>query len=342
VTVETLTYVLPIRCGADHGAHDELATYLRALADVCEVLVVDGSEPSSFAEHATVFPATVRHIAPDADLAFLNGKVDGITTGVRRAGHDRIVLADDDVRYRLDDLRAVSNMLEDDDVVAPQNYFQPLPWHARWDTARMLINRAFAHDYPGTLGVRRSTFLAMGGYDGDVMFENLELLRTVVAHGGSVRNASDVFVRRVPPSAATFWSQRVRQAYDDLAQPLRLAVELAVLPLVAWSVVRHRPHAVVIAVGAVAIAEAGRRRGGAVAVVPPDVPLFAPAWVAERAVCVWLAVVSRLVLGGVRYRGARIARAASPVRSLRRRAPMDGGACRAAAVVEPPSVSTDA
>ena len=42
------------------------------------------------------------------------------------------------------------------DVVRPQNYFQPLPWHARWDTGRMLLNRVTGGDWPGTLGVRRS------------------------------------------------------------------------------------------------------------------------------------------------------------------------------------------
>lgn len=339
MAVETVSYVLPLRCGADHGSHDQLATYLTGLADVCEVLVVDGSGPSSFIQHANALPPTVRHMAPDADLAFLNGKVDGITTGIRRAAHDRIVLADDDVRYGVNDLRAVSSLLEDADLVVPQNYFEPQPWHARWDTARMLINRAFSHDYPGTLGLRRSTFLAMGGYDGDVLFENLELIRTVTAHGGSVRDAPDLFVRRIPPTAATFWSQRIRQAYDDLAQPLRLAVELAVLPLIAWSVMRRRSLVVAIAAGAVAIADAGRRREGAATVVPPAAPLFAPAWVTERAVCVWLAVVSRLIFGGVRYRGARIKRAASSVRSLRRRArPTSGGEEPAPDVIDHHSV----
>ncbi len=70
------------------------------------------------------------------------------------------------------------------DVVRPQNYFEPLPWHARWDSGRMLLNRISGGDWPGTLGVRRSRLQATGGYDGSVMFENLELVRTVLASGG--------------------------------------------------------------------------------------------------------------------------------------------------------------
>ncbi len=85
----------------------------------------------------------------------------------------------------------------------PQNYFSRLPWHARWDTARTLLNRSLGRDYPGTLAVRRSRMLAMGLYDGDVLFENLELIRTVRAHGGSTVAPLDLYVARVPPSAGT-------------------------------------------------------------------------------------------------------------------------------------------
>src|SRR5206468_11787027 len=101
------------------------------------------------------------------------------------------------------------------------------------DTARTLLNRSVGRDYPGTLAVRRSRMLAMGMYDGDVLFENLELMRTLRAHGGTIASPLDLFVARVPPSAAHFWGQRTRQAYDDLALPLRMALWLAVLPLLA-------------------------------------------------------------------------------------------------------------
>lgn len=61
--------------------------------------------------------------------------------------------------------------------------FAPLPWHARWDSARSFLNRAFGDDYPGTLGVQRSALEKTGGYCGAVLFENLELIRTLQAHG---------------------------------------------------------------------------------------------------------------------------------------------------------------
>jgi hypothetical protein len=67
----------------------------------------------------------------------------------------------------------------------------------------------------------------------------------------------------------------------------------------------------------VALAEWGRRRDGGARVFPATAALWAPAWVAERAVTVWLAVLVRL-RGGVRYRDSRLTRAATPLRRLRK------------------------
>ena len=48
------------------------------------------------------------------------------------------------------------------------------------------------------------------------------------------------------------------------------------------------------------------------------IPLLAPAWVAERSVCGWLALACRL-RGGITYAGHRLPRAATPAAVLRRR-----------------------
>ena len=223
------------------------------------------------------------------------------------------MIADDDVRYDEAGLTAVHRLLDRVDLVRPQNYFDPLPWHAWWDTGRTLLNRALGADYPGTLAVRRSTFLAMGGYDPDVLFENLELIRTVRAYGGTEAAPAWLYVRRLPPDAAHFRGQRVRQAYDDLAQPARLLTSLAVLPALAAAVAARRPAA-----GA---RRGGRHRGPGRGGSPPrrrhrGVPaataLAAPLWLLERGVCGWLAVGQRFLLGGVRYGDTRIRRAANP------------------------------
>jgi hypothetical protein len=314
-----LTLVVPLRCSPGHGDHRDLREHLASLLDVAQVIVVDNSDGPEFEDHARAFTGGIDHLPPDPSLRMLNGKVPNVTTGVRAAEHEAVVIADDDVRHTAVTLRAVVARLRGADLVVPTNVFDPMPWHARWDTARTLVNRSLWVDYPGTLGVRRSTFLAMGAYDGDVLFENLELIRTVRAAGGRLVHAPDVYVRRLPPAVRTFLGQRVRQAYDDLAQPPKLAAMLALAPLAVAIAARRARRLVPAAVAAVALAEVGRRRHGGAEAFPMTASLFAPAWVAERSVCVWVAAARRLLLGGVRYRGARIRYAATPMRRLRRR-----------------------
>jgi hypothetical protein len=204
--------------------------------------------------------------------------------------------------------------------VRPQNYFDPLPWHAAWDTGRMLINRALEGDWPGTLAVRRSAILATGGYDGNVLFENFELVRTVVAAGGRERVARAVFVRRLPPTARHFFGQRVRQAYDEIARPGRLVVQLALAPLVTVLFATHRftPVAVFVLL-TMLIAEYGRRRDAGWRVFRRRAPLWAPLWVAERSICIWIALGYRVFSGGIPYAGRVLGRAATPMAKLRAR-----------------------
>jgi hypothetical protein len=317
-----LTYILPIRSAFPMDG--ELVTYLRGLPRHVEVLVVDGSAPDIFATNAVTLADAIAegllHVPPAPDLATEMGKVGGVLTGVRLASHDTIVIADDDVRHDERTLAAVAAALDSADVVRPQNYFDPLPWHAAWDTGRILLNRVTGGDWPGTLGVRQSALAATGGYDGRAMFENLELVRTIVAAGGREMALFDVFVPRRPSTVRHFWSQRVRQAYDEFARPARLAIQLALLPIaVSLAVTGHWTAIAAGALAVIATAEAGRRRGGGRRFFRAWTPLFAPIWLAERAVASWLAAGARVVLGGVPYRGRILRHSATPMRVLRAR-----------------------
>jgi hypothetical protein len=309
-------YLLPIKAGPNDDLQ-ELARYVADLRTRLPVIVVDGSDPDTFRRNQGLF-AGVTHVAPRPDLQCANGKVAGVLTGFTLAASDKVVIADDDVRYEPAELARLEQLLEDADVVIPQNYYAPLPWPARWDTARMLVNRALpSGDYPGTLGVRLSERMRHLGYDGNVLFENLELIRSVIADGGRPMVARDLYVRRLPPTAKHFAGQRVRQAYDSLAQPGRLAVELSLLPLALTGAGRGRVL-VGLTAGSILTAEVGRRRAGGASYFPLSASWLAPAWFAERAVCAWLAVARRVAFGGTPYAGRRISRAATSVSALRR------------------------
>jgi len=318
-----IDYVLPIRCDpCPPDAHEGLLAYLRTLASAARIIVADGSTGEVAISHAARFGAVATYRPVDEGLISRNGKVAGVRSAMRHASHERVVLADDDVRYTVTSLRVVAEALDGCDLVIPQNVFpiDQMPWHARWDTARGLVNRALGSDYPGTLAIRRSAYEAIGGYDGDVLFENLELIRTVEAAGGTVCRRPDLFVQRLPPTARRFWEQRVRQAYDDLARPSRLVVALATIPAISAALRGHRWKLLLSGgLATIALAEIGRRRHGATAPVPATTSLFAPIWMLERGACAWLAVASRVVLGGCAYRGTIIRRASTPRRVLRRR-----------------------
>ncbi|MBA2532370.1 MAG: glycosyltransferase [Nocardioidaceae bacterium] len=310
------TYLLPLRRPTPTPDR-ELASYLTWLAAHVEVVVADGSPPEVFADNHRQWGHRVVHFPVSSRC--LNGKVAGVLDGLQAATGDVVVIADDDVRYDAATLRQVVDLMADVDLVRPQNYFDPLPWHARWDTARTLLNRALGADYPGTLAVRRHALERSNGYCGAVLFENLELIRTMHVHGRRQRVASDVYVRRLPPPIAHFRGQRVRQAYDSLAQPGRLLIELALLPAMAVAAARRTAgrSALMLAGASVVLAEYGRRRHGGRHVFAATAAWWAPVWTAERAVCIWIAVLQRL-RGGVPYRGARLVRSAHSVSRLAR------------------------
>lgn len=322
----TISYVLPLRW-TEPGPIDELCDYLRSIAtSVDEILIVDGSPAPLYQRHAEAIGKLARHLSPHGDLSFRMGKVNGVLTGVRECMGELIVLADDDVRYDPPTLLRTVQLLRGAELVRPQNYFDELPWHARWDTARSLLNRVFTGDptfpvgdFPGTLAVRRCALLATGGYDGDALFENLELMRTIRAAGGRVLTPLDLYVARKPPSASHFFSQRVRQAYDDFAIPIRMAVFLALGPAALDSTRRGGAAARRLALGSAGVmflAEIGRRKAGGAGRFPLSGSLLAPAWVAERCLCSWLALAAKL-RGGVPYGGGRLRHSATPIRRLR-------------------------
>ena len=313
--VTGLTYILPLKLD-DPAREVELGEYLQWLRERSELIVVDGSPSEAFERHSVRWPGVI-HLAPDPAKRATNGKVWGVITGLAVARHCKVIVADDDVRYDSESLSRIARLLDNADIVRPQNYFHPAPWHALWDSARSLINRLTGGDWPGTLGVRRSAL--PDGYDGNCLFENLEMVRTVLASGGRELVARDLYVRRLPPSTRHFLSQRVRQAYDEWARPSRFLVQLCLLPVLVAGLIRYRLLLAGLFGASIACAEAGRRREGAHKYFSPATSLMAPLWLVERATCSWLALGLRLLCGGVRYHGTVIIRPATPMVELRRR-----------------------
>jgi hypothetical protein len=308
------TYLLPIRrVRVNMAEAEEFAAYFRSLAEAgCEVLVVDGSPLEVFDEHAHAWQGVCRHVPVDPRYKYLNGKVNGVHTGVALAGYERIVLADDDIRYTAADVERVCALLELHEMVRPQNYLAPLPWWARTESARMLINRGTlrAGDYPGTCAFRRSTCLRVGHYDGDVLFDNEEIVRHFALSGADVMCATDFFILKRPPTLAKWMEQRPRQAYEDFVMRAKTLLFAALIPAalalgVFAGVAALFAFVVFVSLAAALVALRGLLRDRAYRFFPATLVLYAPLWMLERALSVYWAFYWRVRYGGYPF-GAKL------------------------------------
>jgi hypothetical protein len=307
------TYLLPIRRVAfDTQEAESLRRYFQQVnADGCEVLVVDGSPDHVFAQHERAWSGACRHEHVDRSFGYLNDKVNGVHTGVAVASEEKIILADDDIRYSTTNVHEICELLDRFEVVRPQNYLHPLPWWARMEAARMLINRATLRtaDYPGTCAFRKSTMLRVGHYDGDVLFDNEEIIRHFARSGASICYANDLFVAKRPPTYRKWIEQRPRQAYEDFPLRVKTAIFFAIPIVLALAVGFARIASALAAfvVFSIALAAVGRARGKAAHVFPRAVPLFAPLWVLERSLSTYWALYWFVTRGGYPF-GDRLLR----------------------------------
>ena len=321
------TYLLPIRRATfSESKTAELYEYLSILAAAgCEVLVIDGSAPEIFAQHHRAWSDYCRHEPVDGRFTYLNDKVNGIHTGVALASRAKIVLADDDIRYDKLDIQKICALLDEFEVVRPQNYFgnqtvrrdsvEPtnsmapqsvdLPLRAKVEAARMLINRATLRnaDYPGTCAFRCEAFLRAGEYDGDVLFDNEELIRHFARCSAHILYANDFFIRKHPPSFRKWLEQRPRQAYEDFGLRFKTILFASLFPLaIAIAVIAPRWLSILAAAAAsllsILLAFAGWLRGDARKYFPLHICFFAPVWVCERTLSTYWAFYRWIARGG--------------------------------------------
>ncbi|MEY2563448.1 MAG: hypothetical protein QOH88_1641 [Verrucomicrobiota bacterium] len=305
-SLSSCTYLLPFRSARFSEQRSRaLADYFRLLREAgCEVLVVDGSPPAVFAQNGEAWGSLCSH-QPVRSFGYLNDKVNGIHTGVALSRHEKIILADDDIRYTRESVLSVIASLDRFEVVRPQNFLRPLPWWARLEAARMLINRGTLRtaDYPGTCAFLRESMLAAGHYDGDVLFDNEEIIRHFAQAGAKIDYAVDLFVRRVPSSFQKWIEQRPRQAYEDFGLRAKTALFFSVLPLLLGSGFLWGAKGIVLGLAvvsflAIAIAFRGWLRGRAREYFPLSTVFFAPLWVCERSLSTYWALYWFLVRGG--------------------------------------------
>ncbi|HYI09938.1 MAG TPA: hypothetical protein VEK57_12840 [Thermoanaerobaculia bacterium] len=296
------------------GELRDLANYLSMVGVAgCDVVVLDASPRLQFELNARILRWVGRHVAVRPDHRTPNGSLDLVRSASVLAACEKVIVAEQDVRYTADAIGQVCDLLDMHEVVEPQDYLDPLPWWGGIEAGRILVHRGIEPqpDHGATLGFRRSAVISLRNLStGEILDDQA---RRLAAAGAEVFAATDVFVRRQPGALDEWLAQRPRHAGGDFGLPFKSAFFFSLVPLLLLLAILGGlqlagAYASVIAFASVSLALRGR--AGAGSFFPLHACLFAPLWILERSVSVYWALLRKL-------RGAELdpARMALPERS---------------------------
>src|SRR5207253_8758085 len=127
--------------------------------------------------------------------------LDLVRAAAEIARAEKIIIAREDVRYEVNDLHDMCALLDQHEVVEPQDYLDPLPWWGGIEAGRMLVHRGIEPlpDRGATFGFRRAAIRGLHGLDalddgGD------DAVRRLQSQGAVVHSAAGLFVRCEPPT----------------------------------------------------------------------------------------------------------------------------------------------
>ena len=277
----------------------DLAAYLSGLAVAgCEVVVVDASPASVFETNDRVLRWVSRHVAARPRHRSFSGTIDVVRTAIDVSTCDKIIVAEENVRYDSEAIDSVCELLDTHEVVEPQDYFDPLPWWIGIEAGRMLVHRGVEPlpDHGATFGMRKSTVRGIRGVD--VAWSNSDdPVRHLTSQGAEVFSACDVFVRRMPPPLHDWLRDRPKQAGDDFAMPVKTAFFFALLPMAMLLAVIGGIRLAGGYAGAIALSSlvlAIRGRAGNATFFPLRACFSAPLWVLERSISVYWALLQKV------------------------------------------------
>ena len=282
------TYVVALSPAARSLDLRPFAEYLSTLGITgCEVIVLDPGE--TIDEHRRVLRWVARHVA-------VQEPIDVVRTAAELASCDKIVIADENVRYNVADLTELCALLDAHEVVEAQDYLEPMPWWGGIDAGRMLVHRGIdPHpDRGATFGFRRSTLRGLRGFDAT---GSIDPVRVLALHGAEVVSEPELFVRRCPQQLGEWLRERPREALLDFDFPAKSAFFFALIPMAILLTMMGGGRLAIGYTSAVAFASivmAVRGRMGAGAFFPLRACLFAPLWVLERSMSVYWALLLRM------------------------------------------------
>jgi hypothetical protein len=227
-------------------------------------------------------------------LALPSGTVDLVRTAADVANCEKVIVAAEDVRYTPEAIGQICDLLDLHEVVEPQDYLDPLPWWGGIEAGRILVHRGIEPepDHGVTFGFRKAAVRSLR-----TVVAAEDQVRRLANAGAEVHAATEVFVRRQPGALGEWLDARVRQAGNDFTLPFKSAFFFSMIPMLLLLAVLgglELAGAYGTVIGFATVALALRGRAGARAFFPMRAVLFAPLWVIERSVIVYLALYRRL------------------------------------------------
>ena len=266
----------------------EFAAYLSTIA-VAGFEVIVAELPDAFDEHDRVLRWVCQHVRIRPQHRSFSGAIDPLRVAMDVASCDKVVAADERVRYSVRALHEINALLDAHEVVEPQDYFDPLPWWGGIDAGRMLMHRGIEPlpDHGATFGFHRGVLRGLRAIDASAAIGDPP--RRLASQGAEVFSALEVFVRRLPPLLGEWIRQRPRHADNTFFfGVLPIALLLSSLGGLRLALC----YAAAISLASLALAMRGRV--GAAQFFPWRACLYAPLSVLERSLSVYWALLRRL------------------------------------------------
>jgi hypothetical protein len=149
----------------------DFAAYLSTVA-VAGLEVIVAELPETFDDNDQVLRWVGHHVRIRPQHRSLSGTIDPLRVAMDVASWDKVIVADERVRYGAGTLHQIQALLDAHEVVEPQDYFDPLPWWGGIDAGRMLVHRGVDRlpDHGATFGFRRSVLRGLRAIDAGAAF----------------------------------------------------------------------------------------------------------------------------------------------------------------------------
>ena len=191
--------VLADRVTSSPSGLKQLANYLSGLGlNEVDVVVLDPSPAAEFEATARVLRWVARHVAVTPEHRTRTGAIDIVRAALAVAKCEKVIVAADDVRYTPQAIGQLCDLLDQHEVVEPQDYLDPLPWWGGIEAGRILLHRGVEPqpDHGATFGFRRTAVRSLRTLAAAHVHD--DQTRRLAAVGAEVYPAPEVFVRRQP------------------------------------------------------------------------------------------------------------------------------------------------